>query len=174
MKKSDETSENPSPNYFSTLTAELSRRSARAVVSDLGPASAALRGYLRTTMEKAAGLPGSFVGDPVFEPMFDWERAPETMLNLSSSLLDGELVDAMNSPPSALRAYRFDSKWRPYVHQVSAWKALKDTPPRSVIVTSGTGSGKTECFLVPILDELVRESRSRVSWLGYGRCSCIR
>ena len=117
-------------------------------------------------MEKAAGLPGSFVGDPVFEPMFDWERAPETMLNLSSSLLDGELVDAMNSPPSALRAYRFDSKWRPYVHQVSAWKALKDTPPRSVIVTSGTGSGKTECFLVPILDELVRESRSQGQLVG--------
>ncbi|WP_410959591.1 DEAD/DEAH box helicase, partial [Salmonella sp. SAL4432] len=27
----------------------------------------------------------------------------------------------------------------------------------SVVVTSGTGSGKTECFMVPVLEDLYRE-----------------
>ena len=32
---------------------------------------------------------------------------------------------------------------------------------RSVIVSTGTASGKTECFLIPILDALVREYNAR-------------
>ena len=38
------------------------------------------------------------------------------------------------------------------------------TSPRSVLVASGTGSGKTECFLVPILEDLSRE-RARTGTL---------
>jgi DEAD/DEAH box helicase domain-containing protein len=45
---------------------------------------------------------------------------------------------------------------------VEAWKILRQSDRRSVFVTSGTGSGKTECL--PILDELVRE-RARVGRL---------
>ena len=41
---------------------------------------------------------------------------------------------------------------------LDCWKLLQDDLPRSVLVTSGTGSGKTECFLVPILEDLARES----------------
>lgn len=41
----------------------------------------------------------------------------------------------------------------PYKHQYECWKAsLKDG--KSFVVTSGTGSGKTECFMVPILQDL--------------------
>ncbi|MCV4939425.1 DEAD/DEAH box helicase, partial [Escherichia coli] len=34
---------------------------------------------------------------------------------------------------------------------------LAGEKPCSLIAASGTGSGKTECFMVPILDRLVRE-----------------
>src|SRR5690606_31789761 len=44
-----------------------------------------------------------------------------------------------------------------YEHQLEAWKALSGPERRSVLVSSGTGSGKTECFLVPMLDDLARE-----------------
>src|SRR3546814_1803899 len=46
----------------------------------------------------------------------------------------------------------------PYDDQVRAWSHPGAPDPLSVIVSSGTGSGKTECFLAPILDRLVRVS----------------
>lgn len=42
-----------------------------------------------------------------------------------------------------------------YVHQERAIKKLTDS--RNLIVATGTGSGKTECFLFPIIDHLLRE-----------------
>ena len=47
---------------------------------------------------------------------------------------------------------------QPFVHQREAFqRALVEH--RDAVVTTGTGSGKTECFLVPVLAELIRESR---------------
>lgn len=49
-----------------------------------------------------------------------------------------------------------------YEHQKQAWKASREG--RSVVVTSGTGSGKTECFLAPLLasigEEMIRDGES--------------
>jgi len=41
-----------------------------------------------------------------------------------------------------------------YLHQESAIRKLSEEK-RSVVVSSGTGSGKTECFLIPILNDLL-------------------
>jgi hypothetical protein len=38
---------------------------------------------------------------------------------------------------------------------------IEGKPPRSVLVSSGTGSGKTECFLIPILSDLAHEIDQR-------------
>ena len=40
----------------------------------------------------------------------------------------------------------------PYVHQNRAYDRLCGTDPVSTLVATGTGSGKTECFLCPILE----------------------
>ncbi len=47
----------------------------------------------------------------------------------------------------------------PFVHQATAWSRLSSFghEPEPTLVTTGTGSGKTECFLFPILDHCVRE-----------------
>lgn len=44
--------------------------------------------------------------------------------------------------------------WRPYDHQVKSWHRLstQDKEPEPTIVTTGTGSGKTESFIYPVLD----------------------
>ena len=42
--------------------------------------------------------------------------------------------------------------FRPYRHQQDAFERLAWANSRSTIVATGTGSGKTECFLLPILD----------------------
>ena len=40
----------------------------------------------------------------------------------------------------------------PYKHQVECWEKLLHG--RSIVVTTGTGSGKTECFMVPLVKNL--------------------
>ena len=40
----------------------------------------------------------------------------------------------------------------PYLHQLEAFNRLNYTDPKSTIIATGTGSGKTECFLYPILE----------------------
>lgn len=45
----------------------------------------------------------------------------------------------------------------PYQHQVDSWQYLlnnNDGRGKTIVVTTGTGSGKTECFMVPILQYL--------------------
>lgn len=40
----------------------------------------------------------------------------------------------------------------PYRHQERAFDRLKGDSPQSTLIATGTGSGKTECFLYPLLD----------------------
>ena len=49
-------------------------------------------------------------------------------------------------------------KFLPYEHQVKCWDALLSpgTTYKSMVVTTGTGSGKTESFMVPLITELAR------------------
>lgn len=42
--------------------------------------------------------------------------------------------------------------FKPYKHQEMAFRRLSSGRPKSTLVATGTGSGKTECFLLPILD----------------------
>jgi DEAD/DEAH box helicase domain-containing protein len=47
----------------------------------------------------------------------------------------------------------------PHLHQLRAWNRLSSRDghePEATLVTTGTGSGKTECFLYPILDHCLR------------------
>ena len=51
--------------------------------------------------------------------------------------------------------------FNPFLHQYKSWIRLtsQNQTPQSTIVTTGTGSGKTECFLYPILDHCLREKK---------------
>ena len=46
----------------------------------------------------------------------------------------------------------------PHAHQERAFERLGGRRKRSTLVATGTGSGKTECFLLPILDQCLRDS----------------
>jgi DEAD/DEAH box helicase domain-containing protein len=127
-------------------------------VSRLGFSNAALRQHLMETFATGYGERGCFLADPVFEATFGWETAEQTMQELAPGLLHPDLVRAMDAPPGGDGSdYRFPATGKPYVHQLAAWRHLLASERQSVVVTSGTGSGKTECFMVPILSELARQ-----------------
>lgn len=52
----------------------------------------------------------------------------------------------------------------PYEHQYQSWKALQENTPngekKSIVVTTGTGSGKTECFMLPLVHNLSQKEHT--------------
>ena len=53
----------------------------------------------------------------------------------------------------------FRTEFPPFAHQEQAWQRLSsDKQSSNTLVATGTGSGKTECFLYPILDHCQREA----------------
>ncbi len=146
--------------FYSTLVEQLGRRATRAVLGLCGFRNDALREYLRALFDRQAGTPGAFLADPVFEASFGWQPAERTLGGLEGKLLHPDLVRALREPQKKglSEDYSFPARRRPYRHQLEAWQTLiQDQPPRSILVTSGTGSGKTECFLIPILNDLAVE-----------------
>ncbi len=148
-------------NFFYTgLTEQLNLRASRAALGLLSFRNDTLREHLRECFGQDAGLPGSFLADPVFETTFGWEQADGGLNGLKGKLLHADLISALNKPQKKglVEDYTFSATQRPYRHQLEAWRTLIEAEPkRSVLVSSGTGSGKTECFLIPILHDLAAE-----------------
>ena len=149
--------------FYRSVTEQLQQGATRAVLGLLGFRNDSLREHLRTMLQDVPGSANAFLADPVFEATFGWRAADVTLGGLAGKLLNAELVKAMRNPPKHLAdEYTFPARQRPYLHQIQAWQDLiQQSPPRSVMVTSGTGSGKTECFLVPILNDLANELSMR-------------
>lgn len=132
---------------FNRMMARLPEQAADAILGMLRPKSRTLARHLRSTWGAPAGSPGSLIAEPFVEGAFPWLPLKGGWGALDPDLLDPRSIEVLRSV-----------SFPPYVHQAQAWKHLTAVQPASVIVSSGTGSGKTECFLVPILDRLVRQS----------------
>ena len=51
--------------------------------------------------------------------------------------------------------------YKPYMHQEKAFKRLLGENGKSTLIATGTGSGKTECFLYPILEYCYKHAGER-------------
>lgn len=145
--------------YIEPLIQAHRQRGVRSVLSLLGIAHDGMRQRLAEMLGGQPGSRNALLADPVFEPTFSWQEAEPTLADLSASLLHPRLKKALASPPKKLaNEYAFPSNRHPYSHQLAAWKTLANESVQSLVVTSGTGSGKTECFLVPILNRLAHQT----------------
>lgn len=140
---------------FNQLISTTLQRSASATESLVGFRNLALNRLIGDELRQDPGETGSLLGDPVFEHAFGWQQAEPTFEQLEGNLLCAELLNALDNAGADQRMAR---QWHPYKHQLAAWQTLLDENWRSTLITSGTGSGKTECFLIPILEDMLRES----------------
>ena len=107
------------------------------------------------------------IDDPVYNQQFQQlledrhTLAAGPYLDVTDSFIKGksleELIEEGTIAPSFRKIHM--PLTRPlYLHQE---KAIKKTQAgENLIVSTGTGSGKTECFLIPILNELLREKEN--------------
>src|SRR3990172_7771053 len=102
--------------------------------------------------------------EPLIEPVPSYPLCGAYFAAVTHKLLDAswgnasarEVADFLE--PSLFTDPQTGELRQPYSHQHEVFRrALVEH--RDVVVTTGTGSGKTECFLVPVLAELIRESR---------------
>lgn len=107
-------------------------------------------GFLAAQFARALDEPKKFVKGPYLEatPPFRTGATLEDLI--SEGILDSEFRTLDSTSLPLERAL--------YVHQETAIrKAVK--LGRNLILATGTGSGKTECFLIPILNHLFHEKR---------------
>jgi len=85
------------------------------------------------------------ITEPVFQSMFGWEPVSNDEWK---SYFNPDFYDKL----------KIGEQHLPYKHQAESWKHLRNG--KSIIVTSGTGSGKTECFMYPVLNDLYEQGAS--------------
>lgn len=91
------------------------------------------------------------------EPFFQAHRPFRSGKRWRDLPLDAKIAEVMEN-----RAKRFGAKeWEhAYTHQSGAIDELLSSHARPVVVTTGTGSGKTESFLLPVLHNALVDARS--------------
>lgn len=110
--------------------------------------------YQSLSEERAALLrkPGVIAQAPLVEPIPVYESS---LLTLAQA---AERLPGIYRDLQVLAGPLFPNGRELYVHQ---WEALQSAlNGRDVVVTTGTGSGKTESFLLPLLASLAADSRS--------------
>ena len=102
---------------------------------------------------------GRLYRQPLIEPVPAYASSGQTFGQVANSLLAAtwsaaEISDLVNFVSLGL----FPQARELYAHQRSVFESSV-VQRRDVVVTTGTGSGKTECFLLPVAAALARESR---------------
>ncbi len=113
---------------------------------------APLRAERRALLEEA----GAIFADPLIEPVVPYDST-DLLTEVCGQIGVGEDVGEL------LADMLFDAgpDFRLWKHQAEALRvSVAGDDVRNVVVTSGTGSGKTESFLLPVLARLIAESKS--------------
>ena len=115
-----------------------------------------LTDYLATTFALTDPDAQSALTDFVGDPDTGMFKGPYVRLRLPFAPASDDWAEHLDWWPQ---------EFTPYGHQASAFVRLStkhQTRPQPTLVTTGTGSGKTEAFLYPILDYVLRAKKSGV------------
>lgn len=96
------------------------------------------------------------LAEPIFQSIFPWETIPNSSIQ-NINIFDADFLTALDRVADP--EYRFPLDRQPYKHQIESWRELLINK-KSIVVTSGTGSGKTECFMLPVLQDLLQQRKN--------------
>lgn len=113
----------------------------------------------QAVFRKLVGEKEPLMAEPVFQTIFPWKQSVHSMAEHNSmlGLLDSDFIDALDRVQD--NSLRFPKDRHPYVHQSESWEMMLEKR-KTIAVTSGTGSGKTECFMIPVLQDLYRNKEN--------------
>lgn len=99
------------------------------------------------------------LAEPVFQSIFPWEEGCHTFGEHANKLgiLSAQFVEALSSE-NVSEDLRFPKDRHPYKHQTMSWQTMLSGKGKTIVVTSGTGSGKTECFMIPVLQDIAQRN----------------
>ena len=101
---------------------------------------------------------GNVFQDPLVEPVPTYPPGPSILEVCDDVGLDRPVADLL-----AAMLFSSDGRFQLWSHQARSLHvslASDEQSPKNVIVTSGTGSGKTESFLLPVFARLLSEAQS--------------
>lgn len=130
---------------FEKIYSETNENVRLALTSLWAPGHHPMRSVVENVLDKE-----SLFAEPAFQSMFGWTTVDNDSWRQS---LNNHVITALH----------IDEK-TPYAHQAESWNILSNPGDngKALVVTSGTGSGKTECFMYPVLNDIyVQETAER-------------
>lgn len=97
------------------------------------------------------------IAEAVFQNMFPWEEG-NMNFGETTNVFKSEFINALDAIKE--EDFQFPITRKPYKHQLESWKVLLNQK-KSIAVTTGTGSGKTECFMLPVLHDIYENCRNQ-------------
>ncbi|WP_395043558.1 DEAD/DEAH box helicase [Flavobacterium sp.] len=135
---------------FSKIYNEIQDRLKESILSLWATGDAEFQDYLSNLFEDE-----KLLAEPVFQNTFPWTPAKEAFGDLTY-LFDGNFINKLDKIKGE---YEFPKNRNPYKHQIISWNTLLKEK-KSIAVTTGTGSGKTECFMLPVLHDLYENCKN--------------
>lgn len=135
---------------YSKFYSNAKRRTKEALLSIWAAGKKDTQRYLEQIFEEEP-----IFAEPVFQSMFPWESDNKTFAEFTD-VFDNQFIHALSEVND--EKFRFPLDRKPYTHQANSWHHLLENN-KSIVVTSGTGSGKTECFMLPIIQDLCRQKK---------------
>lgn len=137
---------------FKKIYSEIQDRLKDSILSLWATGDGQFQKYLLDLFEEE-----KLLAEPVFQNTFPWTPAKESFGDLSN-LFDTNFINKLNKIKGE---YEFPKNRNPYVHQIKSWEVLLNEK-KSIAVTTGTGSGKTECFMLPVLQDLYENCQNEI------------
>ena len=137
---------------FENIYREVDENMRLALLSLWAPGDHPMRPALEELFDREPLL-----AEPVFQSSFGWEVTKDEKWR---EYLNQDVFNEIEALKEK-NCKEVGKTYRPFVpfkHQAESWKAL--TEGKSIVVTSGTGSGKTECFMYPVMSDLYKREKA--------------